>query len=396
MRVIHTSDWHLGRIFHRVHLTDDQSYVLDQFVDLVRDERPDAVIIAGDIYDRSVPPVEAVQLLDETLSRLTLGLKVPTLMIAGNHDSPHRLNFGTRLLARQGLHVVGLPSAEASFASCTVELRDSDGPVRFVLMPYAEPAVIRDRLGVADAVDHESAMRALVCAAMGGSEEGAEPCSTGGVRTVAIAHAFIAGGSVSESERPLSVGGTGAVSLSHFSRFNYTALGHLHRPQTLGGGRARYAGSLMKYSFDEADQRKSVTIVDLSSEGLPIVREVALTPRRDVRRVRGMFDDILRGPTGGESREDYISVTLLDTGQVHEPMARLREVYPSILEIGREEFGVQQGVSGIGLRHKEMTELELFAAFFEETTGTPLTEEQERAFITVLEAAEARREVALA
>lgn len=370
MRILHTSDWHLGRIFHGAHLTDDQAYILDQFVKLAGDTKPDVILIAGDIYDRSVPPAEAVKLLDEVLSNILLDYGVPMIMIAGNHDSPERLGFGTRLLARQGLHLFGqLP------VTVPVILHDVHGPVCFCPLPYAEPAVVRERLADPDAVDHERAMRLLVNQAV----KTVPP----GTRSVAIAHAFVAGGEVSESERPLSVGGTGTVDASCFRPFHYTALGHLHRTQN--NGSIRYAGSLMKYSFSEAAHTKSVTMVEMDGTGKTTLQEISLTPRRDVRCLEGFINDILAGPQNGESREDYLMVTLKDTGAILDAIGKLREVYPNILHIERPHLTTGGELHGPGGDHRRLSEIDLFSSFFEQVTGAPLSDGQAGAFAETVE-----------
>ena len=371
MRILHTSDWHLGRIFHGVHLTDDQSYILDQFVKLVGDTKPDVILIAGDIYDRSVPPAEAVKLLDEVLSNILIDHGVPVIMIAGNHDSPERLEFGTRLLARQGLHLIGQLSGLAP-----VVLHDAHGPVYFCPLPYAEPAVVRERLADTAAIDHEWAMHSLV--------NNSIKTLPSEARRVAIAHAFVAGGEVSESERPLSVGGTGTVDAACFQPFHYTALGHLHQPQN-NGSSIRYAGSLMKYSFSEAAHTKTVTLVEMDGVGKTTLEEISLTPRQDVRCLDGFIGDILTGPQNGESRDDYLMVTLQDTGAILDAIGKLREVYPNVLHIERPHLTVGGELRGPGGDHRHLSEIDLFASFFEQVTGAPLGDGQAGAFAETVE-----------
>lgn len=371
MRILHTSDWHLGRIFHGVHLTDDQAYILDQFIKLSGDTRPDVILIAGDIYDRSVPPAEAVKLLDEVLSNILIDYNVPIIMIAGNHDSPERLGFGTRLLARQGLHLIGQLKELAP-----VVLHDAHGPVYFCPLPYAEPAVVRERLADPEAMEHQRAMYALVNQAVKTIPEDA--------RKVAIAHAFVAGGETSESERPLSVGGTGTVDASCFKPFHYTALGHLHQAQH-NGDRIHYAGSLMKYSFSEAAHCKSVTLVDMDGAGKTTLEEIRLTPRRDVRCLEGLIHNILAGPQNGESREDYLMVTLKDTGAILDAIGKLREIYPNVLHIERPHLTTGGELRGPGGDHRRLSDTDLFSSFFEQVTGAPLGKEHKSAFIETVE-----------
>ena len=389
IKLIHTSDWHLGRIFYKTHLTEDQAHALDQFIAIVRDERPDAVLIAGDVYDRSTPPVEAVELLDDTLSRIVLGLGIPTIMIAGNHDSPERLGFGSSLMQSKGLHIMGSPE------SCSpVGMADEFGPVWLVPLPYAEPAVVRDRLGAGEAKDHDTAMAVQVKAVL----QAAAGAARHGDRVVAVAHAYVAGGQQSESERPLTLGGTGAVDIGHFAPFSYVAMGHLHRPQTLAGSRVRYSGSLMKYSFDETDHAKSVTVVDIDGAGEATVRTVLLRPKRDVRKVSGAFEEVMRGPAPGVSRDDYIMACLSDPDPVWDCMSRLREVYPNVMQVewsaGMAGGGDVAHLAGAGVDHRNRTEFELFCEFYEQVTGEPMGEDEIAAVVAMLEQVKAGREAA--
>lgn len=407
MRFIHTADWHLGRLFHGLHLTEDQAYVLDRFVDLVRDVRPDALIVAGDVYDRAVPPPEAVTLLDDVLCRLVLDLEVPVVMIAGNHDSPDRLGFGSRLLAPQRLHVFGSATAEPG----RVTFRDEHGPVHVYALPYAEPPVVRQCLDEDGVRTHDDAMRAQL--------ERVRAAHPAGERSIVVAHAFVAGCAESESERPLSVGGAGTVDAACFAGFDYVALGHLHRPQWVAGrsgddrpndshgaaeaaeperegrSRARYSGSLLKYSFSEADQPKSVSIVEMDADGHCVVEEIGLEPRRDVRRIEGELAELLERGKDDPRRDDYIMARLLDRGALLDPMGKLRDVYPNVLHIERPFL--TEGRSGSGgprPDHRRMTDDELFADFVRDVTGEPLTTVQRKALTQVLESLQAaEREV---
>lgn len=353
MRILHTADWHLGRILGNHCLLDDQAYVLRQFVDLAVETRPDAIVIAGDLYDRSVPPADAVTLLDETLHELTDRCAAPVIAISGNHDSQQRLDFGARLLRYRGLHLFG---SVGSAGVVTV------GDTTFVAAPFAEPACVRSAFPEYTGQDHQSALQFLL--------DRLRP-ATG--RSVAIAHAFVTGGVESESERPLSVGTAGQVGLQAFTGFAYAALGHLHRPQTLGN--ARYSGSLLKYSTSEAGQRKSVSLVDLDGG----VEEFVLTPRRDLRCVTGAFDELLRRPPC----EDYLYFTLTDTGLIPNAAQRLREVYPQFLglELGKAK---EAGEARVG---KAASPMEMFMGFWQHVAGEEASVEQRAAVAPLLEEA---------
>jgi exonuclease SbcD len=382
MRFLHTADWHLGRLFHQVHLTEDQDYALRQLIEVARDVRVDAVVVAGDVYDRAVPPPEAVRLLDDVLAELLLGVKVPVIVAAGNHDSPERLSFGGRIMSAQGLHLFGLPSPGAP----PVVLPDGDGPVSFYVAPYAEPALVRERLEEPAAADHDAAMGALLS-----TMATAYPPAG---RAVFVGHAFVQGGTVSDSERPLSVGGAGTVGAAHFDPFCYAALGHLHRPQALAGGRVRYAGALLKYSFDEVGQHRSVNIVDIDGSGRCSVEAVVLRPRRDLRRIEGMLEELLnRGgspaadisASGGDpvpSRDDYIVARLTDPLPVLDPIGRLRKLYPNVLCIERAPANLQAGAIQTSRDWRQLNHDELFTRFFEGMTGQPPTAEEQGVFLS--------------
>lgn len=366
MRFLHTADWHLGRTFYNERLTTDQSYVLDQVVQMAVEEKADAVLVSGDIYDRAVPPPEAVSLLDDVLSRLILDHRIPVLLIAGNHDSPERLAFGSRLLSQGSLHVVGSLAQTAQ----RITLGDAHGPVHFHCVPYSEPEQTRAFLQDRDATDHDSAMRLLMDKlAKGGTVPG---------RSVLLAHAFVTGGESSESERPLMVGGAGTVDACCFDAFSYVALGHLHRPQSLSGGRVQYAGSLMKYSFSEAGHEKAVNLVEIDAQGACHVRRLPLRTRRDVRCVQGLFQDLLTRPLP-VNKEDYLMVTLEDDGPVLDALDRLRQVYPNVMQIGRSR-DVSPSAGKSGLVRTELPLPDLFASFFRDVTSEDLSPEQRAAF----------------
>jgi DNA repair protein SbcD/Mre11 len=373
MRFIHTADWHLGRLFHGASLTHDQAHVLEQLVDLARDVKPDVILIAGDIYDRAVPPPEAVQVLDDVLSRLVIDLKVPVVLIAGNHDSPGRLNFGSRLLAERRLYVTGHlpPRCEP------LVLNDRHGPVHIYGVPFAEPSTVRQCLECEGLNDHNAATTAVLD----------RICENhpAGERSVVVAHAFVTGGRECESERPLSVGGAGTVDASAFAGFHYAALGHLHSPQALAGCNVRYSGSLMSYSFDEVGQAKGVYVVEMDASGACDCKAVPLRPRRNVRRVSGLMADLLKGPADGESKDDYLEVLLLDAGPVLDAMGRLREVYPNVLHIRRleHEAGAAQASDRPNVR--TMDDAQLFRAFYTHVTNNELSADQEGAFATIVD-----------
>lgn len=354
MRFLHTADWHLGRTLGGHGLQADQEHLLGgQFVDLVRDTAPDAVLIAGDVFDRAVPPAEAVELLDDILHRIILGLRVPVVMIPGNHDEARRLSFGARLLAAGGLHIADSPLGRAT----------TFGDVTVVGCGYASPLVLAQKLGPEAVVaDHDTGFGLLAPLLHG-------LCPPGG-RRLLVAHAFVMGGSECESERSLSVGGTGQVAARHFAGFDYVALGHLHRPQTLAGGRLRYSGSPLAYSSSEAGQAKSVTLIELDAAGDCRVEEIPLAPLRRLRRLAGSFAELQAAPASG--REDFLAITLTDPRPVPEAQRRLAEIFPRIIAFG---YAAQPaaGAPPIATRAaRAMRPIALFAEFHVAMRDAPL------------------------
>lgn len=361
MRILHTADWHLGRTLHGVSLLEDQAHVLDQFVDLARHEQVDAVVIAGDIYDRSLPPADAVALLDEVLARLVVGAGIPVIVIAGNHDSAERIGFGGRIFARQRLILRGTLDDLSP-----VVLTDANGEVAFHPLPYVEPAFARALPGGEGVGDHQGAMTQVVAML--------RACWQPGRRNVLVGHAFVAGGSESESERPLSVGGSGMVAAATFAGFDFVALGHLHRPQSVGCERIQYSGSLLKYSFNEADQAKSVSLVELGGDGVIDIRRIRLAPRHDLRIVSGTLADLLACPDPAQRRDDYLCARLTDAGPVLDPMARLREVYPNLLEIQFARPASGNAAAHAGGDHRRRRPEDLFRAFYLDMLGEDIGE----------------------
>jgi exonuclease SbcD len=368
VKFIHSADWHIGRTLNSASLLEDQAWWLERFVALVDAEKPDAVVIAGDVYDRAVPPADAVALLDATLTRIVRGLGVPVLLVAGNHDSPDRVGFGANVLDAAGLHVAGRLGTEVR----SVVIGEGADATRFWLLPYADPIETRDALGEAAAGvhDHEAAV-ALCVDAM----RGVGACEP---RQVLVTHHFVAGGLTSESERGLTVGGTGAVPAALFDGFDFVALGHLHRPQLLGEGRIHYSGSALKYSFDEAAGVKSVSVVTLG-DGAPEIRRVELGALRDVRRIEGSYDDILAAAPTDPGADDYVEIILDEKVMPPDALGRLREYYPNLSRLQRAVEYVDDADDGRLAATDSIEALaddELFARFFKYATGEELEGEE--------------------
>ncbi|MDQ8204620.1 exonuclease SbcCD subunit D [Pelagicoccus sp. SDUM812003] len=350
MKFLHTADWHLGRIFHQIHLTDDQSAVLDRIVEIAKAENVAAVIVAGDLYDRAVPPPEAVALLDRTWQRIISEVNVPIIAIPGNHDSATRVGYGSTLLQKAGLHIV----ADFERALTPITLGDVD----IFALPFAEPAEVRAWSGDLTVRDHASAVACCI-------ERMRDRFSPDRAR-VLVAHAFVAGARTeSDSERPLSVGGAGTVPVDVFQDFHYTALGHLHAAQSVSE-RCLYAGSPMKYSFSEADHVKSVTIVDIDDAGSVSTKHIPMTARRDVRTIEGELGQLIAAAPDDGQRADYLRVVLTDQGALLNAIGRLREAYPNVLQLERRFLTREASAVSNVAKRQQATESELFSSFFSE------------------------------
>lgn len=321
MRLLHTSDWHLGRSFHRVNMLAAQSAFISRLVATVREREVDAVLVSGDVYDRAVPPLAAVELFDEALHRLA-DLGVPTVMISGNHDSARRLGVGAALIGRAGVHLRTDPSA----AGTPVVLADAHGDVAFYGLPYLEPALVKEEFGV-ERARHESVLAAAMDRVRADLATRAP-----GTRSVVLAHAFVTGGEPSDSERDITVGGVASVPAGVFDGVDYVALGHLHGSQTLTE-RVRYSGSPLPYSFSEADHRKTMWLVDLDAAGALTAERIDCPVPRALARISGTLEELLADPALARHEEAWVEATLTDAVRPAEPMARLTERFPHTLSL---------------------------------------------------------------
>ncbi|MGC5005885.1 MULTISPECIES: exonuclease SbcCD subunit D [unclassified Streptomyces] len=321
MRILHTSDWHLGRSFHRASLLEAQADCLDHLVATVREREVDAVVVAGDVYDRAVPPLSAVELFDRALHRLA-AVGVPTVMISGNHDSARRLGVGAGLMGRAGIHLRTDPAQCAT----PVVLRDDHGDVAFYGLPYLEPALVKD-VFKAERAGHEAVLTAAMDRVR--ADLATRPDST---RSVVLAHAFVAGGAPSDSERDITVGGVAAVPAGVFDGVDYTALGHLHGSQVVTD-RVRYSGSPLAYSFSEVDHRKTMWLIDLDATGAIAAERIDFPVPRPLARLRGRLDMLLDDPALARHEEAWVEATLTDPVRPDEPMARLMARFPHTLSL---------------------------------------------------------------
>ncbi|MFJ8766729.1 exonuclease SbcCD subunit D [Streptomyces clavifer] len=373
MRILHTSDWHLGRSFHRVPLLEAQAAYLDHLVEAVRTHAVDVVVVAGDVYDRAVPSLAAVRLFDDVLHRLA-DAGVPTVMISGNHDSARRLGVGAGLIARAGIHLRTDPGDCAT----PVVLSDTQGDVAFYGLPYLEPALVRDTLGAVKA-GHEAVLSAAMDRVR--ADLASRPAGT---RAVVLAHAFVAGGEPSDSERDITVGGVAAVPAGVFDGVDYVALGHLHGSQTVTE-RVRYSGSPLAYSFSEHAHRKTMWLIDLGGEGQLAAERVSCPVPRTLARLRGHLDVLLEDPALERHEESWVEATLTDPARPDEPMARLLERFPHTLSLVFEpERAPKDPLASYAQRLRGRDDHQIAEDFVAHVRGGSGPSEQER---TVLRAA---------
>lgn len=364
MKLVHLSDLHLGKRVHEMSMLADQRWILDQILEIVRQERPDAVAIAGDIYDKAVPPAEAVQLFDRFLWELSQ-MGTETFVLSGNHDSPERIAFGGRLMDRSGIHLS--PVYNGTVAPVT--LRDAFGPVDVYMLPFLKPALVRRWYPEAEIATYTDAVRTAL------EHLPLDPQR----RNVLITHQFVTGASRSESEE-ISVGGSDNVDASVFEGFDYVALGHIHGPQNIGSERIRYCGTPLKYSFSEARQEKSVTVAELGEKGSLTVRTMPLRPLHDLREIRGTYLEVSALDFyRGTAVEDYFRIVLTDEEEVPDAAQKLRCIYPNLLRL---EYDNTRTRAGGQWQEPEETEqrspLELFGDFYEQLNGGPMSEEQQK------------------
>ncbi len=376
MKLFHTADWHLGKLVQGVYMTEDQCFILNEFLLAIDEEKPDVVIIAGDLYDRSLPPVEAVNLLDDIFQEIIIKRKTPIIAISGNHDSPTRLEFGSKLMKESGLHIVG----ELSEKHQPIILNDAYGEVHFHAIPFAEPSIIKSVYQDDSVVSYDDAMKKITSEIVGNMKSG--------VRHVAIAHAFVTKNgekqeNTSDSERPLAIGGSECVNSAYFMPFHYTALGHLHKAHKVQDDKICYSGSPLKYSLSEALHEKGFYSIELLADGQIQKEKRKLKPVRDLRVVEGTMQEILRH----EESEDYVFVSLTDLTPVVGAMEQIRTVYKNAMHVSRKSLMTKDKTED-DVQVTERAELDdatLFQAFCEEMTGNLPSEMAREIFAEVLQ-----------
>ncbi|MEK1956077.1 exonuclease SbcCD subunit D [Vibrio parahaemolyticus] len=371
MKFIHTSDWHLGRQFHNVSLLEDQQAVLEQLIQYIENNPVDAVIVAGDVYDRSVPPTIAIELLNRVVKRICGELNTPMILISGNHDGAERLGFGSEQMKRSGLHIIS--NFEDMLTPVVIETKAA-GHVAFYGMPYNDPEQVR-YVYKEPMSTHDEAHKLI-------AEKITEQFQSEH-RNILISHCFVDGAIESESERPLSIGGSDRVSHEHFLNFDYVALGHLHQPQKKGEEYIRYSGSLMKYSFGEQNQKKGFTLVEIGKDGFIGAEHIELTAPHEMRIVEGELEQILEWGKTDPKNEDYLLVRLMDKHAILNPMEKLRTVYPNVLHLEKPGMliGVEQEMAQAKLARSE---IDMFKDFFAEAQDSELSNEQEQAISDII------------
>lgn len=371
MKFIHTSDWHLGRQFHNVSLLDDQQAVLDQLIQYIENNPVDAVVVAGDIYDRSVPPTTAIELLNKVVKRICSELNTPIILISGNHDGAERLGFGSEQMKNAGLHIIS--NFEDMLTPVVIETA-SAGQVAFYGMPYNDPEQVR--FAYQEPVSTHDQAHKLLAEKITDQLQPEQ-------RNVLVSHCFVDGAIESESERPLSIGGSDRVSHEHFLNFDYVALGHLHQPQKKGEEYIRYSGSLMKYSFGEQNQKKGFTLVEIDQNGFVSAEHINLAAPHEMRIVEGELEQVIEQGKTDPKNEDYLLVRLMDKHAILNPMEKLRTVYPNVLHLEKPGMliGVEQEMAQAKLARSE---IDMFRDFFTEAQDSQLSQEQDQAISDII------------
>ena len=362
MKLVHLSDLHIGKRVNEVSMIEDQEYILLEILQIIDQEKPQAVLIAGDVYDKSVPSGEAVTLLDDFLCRLA-ARKLPVLIISGNHDSPERLAFGNRLLEYSGIHIS--PVYDGKLVPIT--LADDHGEVDFWLLPFLKPAHVKRFFQDENIETYTDACRVAV------EKMGMDKAK----RNVLLCHQFVTGASVCESEE-ISVGGSDNVDASVFVDFDYVALGHIHGPQNIGSNRIRYCGTPLKYSFSEAKHHKSVTVVKLGAKGELEVDLIPLTPKRDMKILTGTFEELTQKSFyEGVNTQDYLQITLTDEEDVPEAIGKLRIIYPNLMKLTYDNTRTRSNQLIDGAEDVERkSPLQLFGELYQQQNNRPMSDVQ--------------------
>ena len=371
MKFIHLSDLHLGKRLNEFSMVEDQDFILKEIYSIISEEEPDFVIIAGDIYDKSVPSAEAVHLFDGFLTK-TAERTGHIFVISGNHDSAERIAFGSHIMEKSGIHMS--PVFDGNIVPTI--LHDEYGDFGVYMLPFIKPVTVRRYFPDNIIESYTDAVNAAVDAMNVDFTR----------RNIIIAHQFVTGAMKSDSEE-VSVGGLDNVESSAFDGFDYVALGHIHSPQNVGSERIRYCGTPLKYSFSEANQEKSVTVVEMREKGRLDVRTVPLSPKRDMRVMRGAFDQVISKEVSSEGNaKDYIHTVLTDEEDIPEAMGKLRTVYPNIMSLEYDNSRTRSAHGSMeAARTEDKLPIELFEEFYEFSNGRAMSEQQREMMQSLIE-----------
>lgn len=362
MKFVHLSDLHLGKRVNGYSMIEDQKYILLKILNVIDEQKAEAVVIAGDVYDKPIPPTEAVQLFDDFLFRL-VERNLQILVISGNHDSPERIAFGSRFMDKSGVHMSQVYNGKNDL----VELKDKYGKVNFYMLPFVKPSNVRRFFEDEEINTYTDAVRVAV-SHMNVNKK---------ARNVIITHQFVTGAQRSESET-IAVGGTDNVDSYVFDDFDYVALGHIHGPQNVGKNTVRYCGTPLKYSFSEISHKKSVTVVEMKEKGNVKVSTVELTPKLDMREIKGTYEELtFKKNYENTNTEDYLHIILTDEEDVADAVAKLRCVYPNLMKLDYDNTRTRNSFALTQAEETEKkTDTELLSEFFEKQNGKPLSDEQ--------------------
>ncbi len=356
------SDLHLGKHINQFSMLEDQKYIFNEIVEIIKKEKPNALLLSGDIYDKPIPPVEAVNLLDDFLSKIALE-KIPVLIISGNHDSPDRLGFGSSLMKSSQIYISQVYDGNIQ----CVTLEDENGPVNFYLLPYIKPSTVRQVFPEEKINSFNDAVKLALSKLSLNKDE----------RNILLAHQFVTGAQTCESEE-LFVGGSENVDASLFDDFDYVALGHIHGPQKVGRESIRYCGTPLKYSFSEVNHKKGLCLVELTKKGDFNCTLIPLKPLHEMRKLKGTFQEIMFGPESKASnKDDYLHITLTDEMDVPEGYGRLSSVYKNLISMDYDNSRTRANQDMTLLDNiKTVKPLELFEEFFEKQNNKKMTEDQ--------------------
>ena len=363
MKFIHLSDLHLGIRVNDFSMSEDQRYILDRILDIIDSEAPDGIIIAGDIYDKSMPPAEAVAMFDDFISSIA-ERKIKTFIISGNHDSAERIAFGSRIMNAGGIYLSPVYNGDIK----PVVMEDEYGAVNIYMLPFVRPSAVRAFYPDDDTDSYSSAVETAVKHMNADFSQ----------RNIIITHQFVTGAVRSDSE-DISVGGTDNVSADIFADFDYTALGHIHKPQNIGSERIRYCGTPLKYSFSEAKQDKSVTVIELGKKGYVNVRTVKLIPLRDMTELKGSYEELMKKSfyEGTGYTDNYVHITLTDENDIPDAVSKLRLVYHRLMKMDYDNARTKKQSIIEGMTSaREADPEKLFGEFFESQNNVPMNDEQ--------------------